>query len=170
MPDTPVTPRRVAAGGAGAAAVAIMAVCGPLISKHEGLVLASYRDPRGIWTDCRGHTGPEVKAGQVFTLAQCNQTFDADQLRIIVSIGDCTTVDAPIASFAAFTSFAFNAGPGTYCRNFAPLVNAGRLKDACEKLPLYVYANHVRLKGLVARRAEELALCLQGVAAQSSPP
>lgn len=156
-------PRKVAAGGAAAAAAAIMLLSSPLIAPSEGLRTMPYRDPIGIWTECEGHTGKDVKPGHRNTLAECQVKFDADQTKAIKAIGACTKVAVPIESFAAFTSFSFNAGPAPYCKNFAPLINTGRLKAACDRLSVYVYAGHRKLAGLVSRRARERALCLRGV-------
>jgi lysozyme len=155
--------RVVAAGGAGAAAAAILALSGPLIDGFEGNVLATYKDPVGILTACRGHTGPELRMGQKFSVPACDRIFDADQRKVIVRIGRCTKVDMPVASFASFTSASFNVGSGTYCTKFAPLVNAGNLRGACAKLSLYVYAKKQKLRGLVIRRARERAVCQAGL-------
>lgn len=164
MSDTPNTRRRmVAAGGAAAAIALVTAISGPLIDREEGLRLAPYLDAVKVWTDCRGHTGPDVKPGHVNTLAECDVKFDADQRKVILAEGRCTHVAVPVESFAAFTSLGFNAGAGTYCSKFAPLVNAGNLRGACAKLSLYVYAKGRKLPGLVTRRARERALCERGL-------
>lgn len=155
--------KKIAVGGAAGAALAVMALSGPVIDHFEGLRLAPYRDPVNIWTDCRGHTGPDVNPSHVNTLAECDAKFTADQRKVIITEGRCTTVAIPVESFAAFTSFGFNAGPGTYCKKFAPLVNAGKLSAACAKLSLYVYAGGQKLPGLVTRRAQERALCERGL-------
>jgi lysozyme len=163
-PPTQKKPGKVLAGGAAAAAAAVMLLSSQLIAPQEGLRTMPYRDPVGIWTDCYGHTGRDVKPGRRNTLAQCDAKFDADQTKAILAIGACTKVAVPIESFAAFTSFSFNAGPKPYCKYFAPLVNAGRLKAACAHLSVYVYAGHRKLPGLVSRRARERALCEKGLA------
>lgn len=158
-------PRKVVAGATGAAAAAamVMALSGPVIQRFEGTRTIPYRDPIGIWTDCVGHTGKDVIPGRTNTMAQCETKFSADQLKAIRAIGACTKVDVPLESFAAFTSFSFNAGPGPYCRKFAPLVNSGHLASACAKLSAYVYAGGVKLPGLARRRAIERALCEKGL-------
>lgn len=155
--------RVVVAGGAGAAAAAILALSGPLIAPSEGLMLASYRDPIGIVTACYGHTGPELRMGQRFSVPACKAIFDADQRKVIMQIGQCITAPVPVESFAALTSFGFNAGSRPVCTKFAPLVNAGNLRGACAKLSLYVYAGKRKLPGLVTRRARERAVCERGL-------
>lgn len=164
--QTPPARKRVmvAAGGAGAAAAmaAILAITTPAIEREEGMRLAPYLDPVKIWTECAGHTR-NVDPKHINTLAECRGKLDADQRETILAEGRCTKVAVPIESFAAFTSFGFNAGAGTYCRKFAPLVNAGNLRGACAKLSLYVYAKGRWLPGLAARRARERALCERGL-------
>lgn len=156
-------PRKVAAGGVGAAAAAVLAISTPLIQTQEGTVLATYRDPVGILTSCTGHTGSELRMGQRWTKAQCAKVLDEDQAGVLKRVGACTKVDVPVQSFAAFTSFSFNVGSGIYCSRFAPLVNAHNLAGACRKLSAYVYAGGRVLPGLVSRRAAERQLCEKGL-------
>ena len=156
-------PRKVVAGGALAALAAIVAISTPLIQRSEGTIQATYLDPTRVLTACTGHTGPDLKLGQKWTLAQCTGFLDADQTKAIRAIGACTKVAVPVESFAAFTSFSFNAGPGPYCTKFAPLVNTGHLGAACARLSLYVFAGKKKLPGLVTRRARERALCEKGL-------
>lgn len=156
-------PRKVAAGGAGVAMAAILAISTPLIQKHEGTVLATYKDPIGVLTSCVGHTGPDLHMGQHWTIAQCSRVLDQDQAGVIKRVGACTKVAVPVQSFAAFTSFSFNVGSGIYCGRFAPLVNAGDLPGACRKLSAYIYAGGRVLPGLVTRRAAERQLCEKGL-------
>ena len=108
--------RMVAAGiaGAAAAAAAILGISGPLIDRSEGDSHVGYKDPVGISTWGRGHTGPEVKVGQAITQAQSDAYFDADQRKVIAANGACTKVAMPVESFAAFTSFSFNLGSGAH--------------------------------------------------------
>jgi len=136
-----------------------------MIQAYEGTRTVAYIDPVGIVTDCTGHTGPDVHLGEVETLAQCKAIFTADQQAVIKRIASCTKGTAPVDTWAAMTSFSFNAGSGTYCKKFAPLIDAGRLSAACAKLSLYVNAGGMPLAGLVRRRAAERALCEKGLIA-----
>lgn len=156
-------PRKVAAGGAGVAMAAILAISTPLIQKHEGTVLATYKDPIGVLTSCVGHTGPELHMGQHWTIAQCSRVLDQDQAGVIKRVGACTKVAVPVQSFAAFVSFSFNVGSGVYCSKFAPLVNAGNLAGVCRNLSLYTWAGGRQLPGLISRRAAERQLCEKGL-------
>lgn len=187
--------RMVAAGAAGAAAAAagIIGISGPMIDRFEGNILVGYRDPVGIATWGRGHTGPEVKVGQAITLAESDRLFTADQRAVISAMGRCTKVDVPIESFAAFVSFSFNLGAGAYCKNLAPKVNRGDLAGACRELSRFTLARsttgrcpkpeqryisskgvlYCRLPGLVNRRegnaklgmVGERPMCERGLAA-----
>jgi lysozyme len=156
-------PRKVAAGGAAAAAAAILAISTPMIQTYEGTITATYVDPTGTLTACTGHTGPELRPHQHYTAEQCGRMLDADQRRILRRIGDCTHVAVPVESFAAFESFAFNAGSGWYCKSFAPLVNDGDLAGACRHLSVFVYSKNQKLPGLTRRRTAERALCERGL-------
>lgn len=133
-------PRKVAAGGALGAAAAIIALSGPMIDRYEGNILVGYLDPVKIATEGRGHTGPDVRVGHAITMAESDRLFDVDQRAVIAAVGRCTKVDVPIESFAAFTSFSFNLGAGTYCHAIAPRVNAGDLAGACAALGRYTLA------------------------------
>ena len=69
----------------------------------------------------------------------------------------------------AMISFGYNAGPGTVCSRFAPLINAGHPEQACAKLSSYVFSRDrrsgrmIRYQGLVNRRVQERRLCEAGL-------
>lgn len=149
---------------AGTAGAAILALSVPVIERWEGTIPATYKDPIGILTSCVGHTGPELRMGQTFTKAECRQQLDSDQRRILRGMVRCTPpVEASPETWAAFLSFSFNVGYGTYCRNFARQI-ATDLRGACLRMSRYVYAGGRKLKGLERRRAAEVAMCLRGLA------
>lgn len=72
----------------------------------------------------------------------------------------CTKVALPPARKAAVTDFAYNLGVGTYCGKIAPLINAGRVQEACDRLLLYDKAGGIVFPGLTKRRQKERELCL----------
>lgn len=157
--STRLTPLR-----AGSAGAAILGIAVTLITSFEGDGgRVGYRDPVGIATACYGHTGAGVTVGKHYTPAQCDAFLKADESRTLTEIEACTASTPPIHAAAAFVSFAYNVGSKPYCVNVAPLVNSGRLKSACNKLPLYHFAGGRSLPGLVRRRAAEQALCLKDV-------
>jgi lysozyme len=151
---------------------AILAACAMVavpVADHEGWVRIAYKDPAGIATGCAGHTGPEVKAGHVYTDQECMDLLTADLVKHGMEIDRCIKVPVPPESRAAFTSFAFNVGSGGFCRStMAAKLNAGDLRGACAELPRWVFAKGRKLPGLVKRRADELALCMRGVTAAGS--
>lgn len=153
------------AAGTGAAAMAAF-----FIAPHEGTRLESYRDSVGVWTVCTGHTqtaGPGVR----YTQAECDALFRSDLGRFLAEVEARIQPEIPPASLAAITSLCFNVGTGT-CAPVIRRVNAGRLREACEAITLYVYAGGrdcrdpaSNCRGIVTRRQDERALCLAGLEA-----
>lgn len=140
--------------GAGAVALAV-----PVVMLYEGLVTRTYRDPIGILTACWGHTGPDVKAGQRYTEAQCEAMLYADLLKHAAAL-DCIKRPMTDGQKAAFLSFAFNVGNRAFCDStLARKANAGDMAGACAELSRWTYAGGKQLPGLVRRRATERAVC-----------
>ena len=140
----------------GAAAVALSV---PLVMLYEGTVQRTYRDPIGILTACVGHTGPELRMGQVFSKEQCSAMLDGDLLKHAKAL-DCIDRELTPGQTAAFLSFAFNVGNGAFCGStLVRKANAGDMRGACAELSRWTYAGGKRLPGLVNRRAAERAIC-----------
>lgn len=150
-------------------ASAIAAIAVSLISGFEGCSTVAYLDPVGIPTACFGHTR-DIRMGQHFTKAECDGMLKADLPKYEAQMNHCLVAPnkIPDKTYGAFTSATYNLGGGSFCKNFAPALNAGRLADACNLLPGFNHASLGRVKitlpGLTRRRAEERALCLEGVA------
>ena len=149
---------RKAAAAALAIAIAVPA---------EGLRQYVYEDPVGILTTCYGHTGKDVVAGRKFSLEECNAFLNDDMRKAIDTVERCHPgLPAPV--LAAFGDAVYNMGPSVACNSTASrYLAAGRISDACNELPRWVYAKvagvNVKLPGLVKRRALERDLCLEGV-------
>jgi lysozyme len=148
------------AGGFSAAVV----LASTLVVKWEGKENSTYIDPVGVPTVCYGHTGPEVKLGQRFTDEQCLKTL-ADDLKKHDELL-LKKVKVPMNDYihAALLDFTFNVGIGNL--SYSSLLTYLNMRDyraACEELSKWVYAKKKKLNGLVARRADEKAMCLQGV-------
>lgn len=135
----------------------------------EGIRRVAYYDPPGILTVCRGHTGPDVVAGKVYSLAECDAYMTADMKKAVAQVDACVP-DAPTPVLAAFSDAVFNLGPKIACDATASTA-ARKLKakdwsGACQQLGRWVYANvggfQVVLPGLVKRRQMETEICLQG--------
>lgn len=140
----------------GAATVALLL---PMVTTFEGTVLRTYRDPIGVLTSCMGHTGPELRMGQTWTLAQCDEQLASDLLKHASAL-DCITRPMTDGQRAAFLSFAYNVGTGAFCKStMARKANSGDLAGACAELSRWTRAGGVVWPGLVKRRALERKVC-----------
>ena len=153
--------KRIAVAVALATAIAVPA---------EGLRQYAYRDPPGILTVCRGHTGPDVQRGRKYSLAECDAFLTADMRAAVETVDRCVP-GLPDPVLAAFGDATFNLGQTIACdvthSTAARRLLAGDLVGACNQLPRWSRARvagiYVVLPGLVRRRAAERALCLEGV-------
>lgn len=135
-------------------------MCAPIVMYFEGYVPNGYADPVGIPTACYGHTGPEVRVGDNYTLEQCKALLEGDLATAYAGVRSC--IRAPLKDYeaAALTSFAFNVGARSLCRStLAKKANRGDMKGACAELSKWVYAKGFKLNGLVKRRTAERAMC-----------
>lgn len=132
-----------------------------LTAPSEGLHNETYLDPVGIATTCLGHTGPDVKMGQVRTHAECLNLFakDLDQAEEDVD----ATIHVPLNTYqkAALIDFAFNMGrPKLQSSTMAKLFNSGKYTEGCRQLIAWVYAGKKKLPGLEIRRQKDMDFCL----------
>lgn len=142
---------------------AAAAMAAPLVLDAEGWALRTYKDPVGIVTDCAGNTKGAVM-GVVRTEAQCQQRLAEALVEHGFLIAPYITVDVPVPSRAAFTSFAYNAGSAKFAGStMLRKLNAGDLAGACAELSKWTFAGGKQLPGLVTRRARERALCEKGL-------
>ena len=150
---------------------AVLALATALAAPAEGLRRVAYYDPPGILTVCRGHTGPDVVKGKVYSLAECDALLSADMHKAIDAVERCAP-GLPEPTLAAFADAAYNLGPTIACNpqasTAARLLQAGDIAGACHQLPRWDKARVagvlVPLPGLTKRRALERDVCLQGVA------
>lgn len=147
--------------------VAALTVAGSLavqtVGGFEGLRLYAYRDVIGIWTACYGST-KGIKPGMRFSKADCDNLLVGDLIEHEQGMRRCLKdPDAlPIKVYVAELSLTFNIGVGAFCRStVARRTNAGDLRGACDAIPLFNKAGGKVIKGLVKRRAQERALCLE---------
>jgi lysozyme len=136
------------------------------IVSHEGLRYKAYPDPGtggAPWTICYGHTGKDVFPGLEVNQAWCDRALAQDLMvaqKVITK-----TVQVPITQgeLDAYASFIFNVGAARWrSSSMLRLLNEGKRREACDQFPLWVYANKLKLGGLVTRRYEERAKCLSG--------
>jgi lysozyme len=114
----------------GAGAVALLL---PFVTKWEGSVPRTYRDPVQILTACVGHTGPELQMGQTWTPAECEEMLAGDLLTAAHGVQDCVNEPLSDKELAAYVSFAFNVGVEAFCSStLARKLNNGDHVGACE--------------------------------------
>jgi lysozyme len=145
---------------------ALGAVAVGYVGGKEGLRLYSYPDIIGVWTGCYGETKGMHK-GMKFTKGQCDSMLVDSLVEHEAGMRKCLkNPDAiPDKSYFAFLSGTYNIGVGAFCRSsMARLSNLGDLRGACNALMLYVNAGaKKKVRGLVLRRIDERAMCLEGL-------
>lgn len=148
---------------AGYTLAATISIATAVVASFEGLRTKTYLDPVGIPTICYGHTAT-AKIGDSKTPAECEDLLGKDLLIAIRDVESRVRVDMTVERRAALVSFVYNVG-GTKFGTSTLLrkLNASDARGACAELSRWVYAGGVKLKGLVARRAEERALCEVGL-------
>jgi len=173
MADATKKPSRLALAAVLATALAVPA---------EGLRQIAYRDPGGILTACRGHTGPDVQANVFYPLDQCDRWMTSDMRAAVKTVDRCVP-GLPPEVLAAFGDAVFNMGPTIACDTKASTAarylreystgavyrtdsGVPLLQAACNQLPRWDKARVagvlVPLPGLTKRRAAERDLCLKG--------
>jgi lysozyme len=133
-----------------------------LVRRFEGLRLEAYRCPAGVLTIGYGSTGPHVRTGMVITPGEAERLLDKDLARFETGVeamlcGVPTTED----EFSAMVSLSFNIGLGAFATStLLKRHKAGNKTGAANSFLSWVFANKVKLKGLVARREAERDLYL----------
>ena len=144
--------------GASALALSASALVG--IAVHEGYIGQTYLDAIGVPTLGFGTTGgvkPGDKTDPVRALIRLNADAEAIQRELRACIGDVPMYQH---EWDAVSSWAYNVGGHAACGS--TLVRKLRARDyagACAELDRWVFAGGRKLPGLVARRAQERALC-----------
>ncbi|RSZ28802.1 lysozyme [Variovorax beijingensis] len=164
-----------AAGGAGTLAIAGVLQAwyegeGPTVRQSSGAVLSvPYKDPVGIWTVCRGVTGPEVIPSKRYTAAE-GRALEARHLAIAEAHARryITAYDRLNKwQQAALIDWFYNLGanPATLNSTLRAKLNAGCIEGGCDELSRWVKGRVkgelVTLNGLVDRRDTGEELCLR---------
>jgi len=148
----------------GAAVVIAGASLLSFVALWEGDERTAYADKLayGVPTVCNGHTGPEVKVGDVWTKAQCDAILIKNIEKHGTGLLKCVTVPINQNTYEALTAWSFNVGVSAACRStLVKLLNQGRHTEACDQLGRWVYAGGRKVRGLVNRREAERTLCLK---------
>lgn len=130
-----------------------------LIKKHEGLRLAAYKCPAGVWTIGYGHTGKDVYKGLTITEQQATELLEKD-LQTAENAINKQKLNINQNQFDALASFVFNVGVKAFEQS--SLLNIARLRPDSPNIAIefskWKYSNSIVLPGLVARRKEESEL------------
>ena len=165
--------KRIAAGLAAATALGLGSAFS-LVDKFEGNVNTIYKDPLGVRTICRGTTsGPLITKGKA-TDGECDAATLKDLQVAAATVGACVEVPLTDGERNAWTSFAYNLGPGKrgvkdgMCvlksgalPSHVRLLAAGKHRAACHMMAQWTMPGTSVHKGLVARRTAEMTLCLR---------
>ena len=134
--------------------------------QHEGMVLEPYYDVAGVKTVCIGET--KAVENRLHTTRECGEkAVRRVETEFVPPVKKCTKVWNQLgqATKDALIQFAYNLGPGTYCRSsIVKRLNSGRGIEACERILPYNRAGGKIWPGLVKRRSEEAAKCRSGFA------
>ena len=127
-----------------------------LIKEFEGLRLKAYRDPVGVLTIGYGHTGSDVKVGQVISQTRAEQLLKGDTGWAQDAVRRSVKVPLSQGQFDALTSFTYNLGGGALASStLVKKLNARDYAGAQKEFGRWVHAGGQVLAGLVRRRAAE---------------
>lgn len=147
------------------------------IKSWEGLRLNAYTDSAGVLTIGYGHTGPDVRAGLMWTQAQADAAFDEDTQLARACVESSVTQSLSDQEFGALVSFTFNVGCNAFkSSTLLKKLNAGDYASVPAELSKWVYVTvagkKVQSTGLTNRRNAEGGLWVGGsyVASSSISP
>lgn len=137
-----------------------------LVDGFEATKYTTYRDIKGVLTNGRGHTGPDVFVGQVVDAAQVAKWWAQDVQEAVKTIADFVPqaiIDAiPIVSYDALVSFIYNVGRQAFRdpktgkeTNFSRALCAGRFDEVDDRMRDWVYSGGKKVNGLINRRSAE---------------
>lgn len=147
----------------------VLDVAVPLIAKWEGLRTTAYQDIVGVWTVCYGET-KGVRPGDTYSKAECRAMLAREVREYWQGWRAYLTPETlserlHAAREAAYTSLAYNVGVRAAGRSTATRrLNAGNVAGGCEAIGWWNRAGDRVVRGLVNRRADEVALCRIGLA------
>lgn len=149
----------------GSAAAALLLA---FVVQHEGLVTTTYTDATGTLTVCVGETDPgKAIPGVTYTAEECLHMLEERLGEFAEGVRRITPGIMHVPELAVpAIDLAYNIGLGAYKNSTAARrFNAGRFREGCEAMKLYVYSKGRILPGLKIRREHEYAMCLAGATA-----
>ena len=131
-------------------------ICFNKIKEFEGLRTEAYYDAAGVLTIGYGHTGPDVRPGDVISKYWAEHLLKAD-LYDVEKLVDGLHVATTQPQFDALVSFAFNLG--FYKLKTSELLKkiqeGANMRAIKQEFMKWVWAGGQKLKGLERRRAWE---------------
>ena len=152
--------RKVVAAGVTLAAASLMA----FVAGWEGDERVAYADKLayGLPTVCNGHTGPDVRVGDVWSKEQCDAVLVRNLEKHGQGLLKCVKVPLNQNQFDALSSWTFNVGVGAACGStLVKLLNQKQYTQACQQLMRWNRAGGREVRGLTNRRMAERDLCLK---------
>ncbi len=150
-------------------------IAASLFLPFENVTLHAYYDPPHIATDCAGHT-EGVTIDSKPTPADCALFLHEDIFKKEAAVDRLVKVKLSPKTKAAFISFTFNVGEGKFARStMLRKLNSKDIRGACMELAKCEkkdgketgwgcgFSGGKKLNGLIARRAAEQKLCLEGI-------
>lgn len=152
--------------------VAVLATLGfgaasmSFVQQEEGLRTKAYRDAGGVPTICYGSTRG-VEMTDEHTAEECEQMLNKELEQYVRYVDLTAHRKLPDEMRISLASHVYNVGKGSYSSStLLRYVRVGKLIEACDELPKWVYVKKggkkVKSKGLMERRAAERELCLIG--------
>lgn len=118
----------------------------------------AYLDTGGVWTIGFGRT-EGVKAGNTTTVEKETERMINHIEEVESAIHRLVDVELTQFEFDALVCFVYNIGTGAFAKStMLKRLNERNCGEAAKEFDKWVYANGVKLNGLVARRNREEAL------------
>lgn len=145
---------------------AIGALAIGIVGGSEGLRTKAYIPVKGdVPTICFGETRG-VHMGDTKTVSECKAMLGNRLVEFETGMRKCLTNPdkIPDKTYVAFLSLTYNIGQRRFCEStVVRRANAGEMNGACNAITAFNKFKGKTLPGLVRRRAEERALCLEGL-------
>lgn len=134
-----------------------------LIKSFEGCELKAYKDIVGVLTIGYGHTGSDVRLGQVITKEQAEEILKKDLEKFEAGVESaCAGVKLGDNQFAALVCFSFNVGLSAFNNStMLKLLKKNNFLAAANEFERWNKAGGQVVAGLTRRRLAEKALFLK---------